>query len=720
MIQKPSTCELCAMYKKGRAFVPLTLVALQAKPRLLIQGEAPGQDEADDGQAFVGRAGTVLKYKVLPLAGVKAEQCAFDNTLRCQPPDNKYPVGKDRTSAELCCRQYDSWHKFPLDVPLLCVGGKAGKMYLGSEAVTDYHGHIESINGRLTGFTLHPSYVARLPNLMPVIVRETSNLLQASRNPDVLTRPAVYKGGLPYHDGAMVFDLEWADKINVVGVAYNGREAFSSFDVEPSIDVINRHINEGNRIGGHNIIDADLPMLGMQPKSWHQDKVFDTMIVAHLVHAHLAGSGFLDLGGLVRYYFPTPDWKREKADLLQYNGLDCAYNYRLYEALCDDLTITDQWHLVEPQQELARLCHMMGRTGVRINVDELKKLVEARKIEQDALLKELPINPNSVPQIKKFAREQGIKIADAQYETLQRQKGKSPEFDKLIQYREDIKSISTWFPYEEDDDGNFVAADERLYPSFNPTGTEVARLSSSGPNFQNIPPHLRYLILPDREDEELVAFDAKQIENRTVSWIAGDHEALESWKQYDPYRYVASLIFNKRYEDVTPDERALGKTTELATIYCESEHNLATRLFGNRKRDSVAQARRLQAQYYAARPKIRVWQQQIERQMERQEIQLRNPYGRVRFVYTHSVRESLKRGCHYLGCSTAAQTVNLRAVWIWKELKLVPKLIVHDEIWWSVPRGDSKLVERIIEILHEPVKEMNGLVVPWERKEYKR
>ena len=591
-------------------------------------------------------------------------------------------------------------------------------MYLGSEAVTDYHGHIETINGRLMGFTLHPSYVSRLPNLMPVIVRETSNLLQAARNPSILERPQVYKGTIPDFDEPMVFDLEWDDKINVVGVAYNGATAFSSYDVDAGVDVIRRQIERGQLIAGHNIIDADLPMLGMQPKSWHPAFVFDTMIVADLVHAHLAGSGFLDLGGLVRYYFPTPDWKREKSDLLQYNGLDCAYNYRLYKALCGDLTITDQWHLVESQQELARLCHIMGRTGVRINVDELKKLVEARKVEQGILLKELSINPNSPSQIVKWARSLKINIKDAQYETLQRQKGKSAEFDKLIQYREDVKSISTWFPYEEDDDGNFMAANERIYPSFNPTGTEVARLSSSGPNFQNIPPHLRYLILPDNEDEELVAFDAKQIENRTVSWIAGDHEALENWKSYDPYRYVASLIFDKGYKNVTEEERALGKTTELATIYCESEHNLATRLFGNRKRDSVAQARKLQAQYYAARPKIRAWQQQIERQMERQEIQLRNPYGRVRFVYTHSVRESLKRGCHYLGCSTAADTVNRRAVWVWKELGPVPKLIVHDEIWWSVPKGDSKLVKRIVEILHEPVKEMNGLVVPWERKVY--
>jgi DNA polymerase I-like protein with 3'-5' exonuclease and polymerase domains len=68
------------------------------------------------------------------------------------------------------------------------------------------------------------------------------------------------------------------------------------------------------------------------------------------------------------------------------------------------------------------------------------------------------------------------------------------------------------------------------------------------------------------------------------------------------------MMLGKRFEDVTEAERATAKVTELATLYGETHWNLSKRLYGNSKKESLAEAKRLQDAYYAAHPHIKSWQ----------------------------------------------------------------------------------------------------------------
>lgn len=719
---KPDGCTGCPLRNIGVGFVSLTPPAQYDGIRLLVQGEAPGKDEVDESSAFVGKAGHWIRKNILHTAGVLEPQVLFDNTLRCLPPLNKkgehYPIGEDREQAETFCRAYDRWHLVPRHIPLLLVGSKPLEQRLGIGGISDYHGHITYHEGRLTGTTFHPAAVMRQPNLLPVAVREVGNLLEAAANPRVLERPQVVKHVLPYREGAeAVCDLEWnGSTVTAVGLSYEPAQAFSTFNAEEGLEVVRQHILNGTRIIGHNFISADLPKIGVLPQSWGPQHIVDTMIVAHLIHAHLAELGMLGLGDLTRFYFPTTDWKQQKEDLLHYNGLDSAYNMKLWQQLKLDLDATEQWHLVEKQQTLAYMSSQMHERGVKIDVPALTEFYQSRAAEKAAQKATFDFNPNSPKQIKEWLYEaHGIRVGSTDIDTLEKLAGRHPDIDRLIEYRQDTKSLSTWFPIETDKKGNLVGIEEFTYPEFKVTGTAVARFSCANPNFQNLPPRLRRFIIPRDPSLELVSFDGSQIENRTVAWIAGEDKMMEAFNSgMDFHQANAANIYNKRFEDVTGEERQFGKTVTHATNYLETPYNLAERLYGNRKHESLSRAKALQQGYFSAYPKIQAWHKSVTAQLDRGDIMLSNPFGRKRFIYAQSSHERAKRGCHFLGCSTAADIINAGAVRVWRALGLLPILIVHDELVYELPKGEAgaKLRWQIKEILEEPIAEMNGLVIP--------
>lgn len=68
--------------------------------------------------------------------------------------------------------------------------------------------------------------------------------------------------------------------------------------------------------------------------------------------------------------------------------------------------------------------------------------------------------------------------------------------------------------------------------------------------------------------KEFVAADFSAIEGRSLAWEAGDQHILEDYNAgRDPYKKVATVIFNVVYEDVTKDQRQFGKIAELACGY---------------------------------------------------------------------------------------------------------------------------------------------------------
>jgi DNA polymerase I-like protein with 3'-5' exonuclease and polymerase domains/uracil-DNA glycosylase len=689
----------------------------------------PSGDDVDAGVPFSGKSGHWLKNQWLGYTGLTSEQVMFDNTIRCHPPTKKkgsspYPTNskkkEDRTNAESHCAAYSVWSSVPLSVPLLAVGSEAASNLLGVDNLTKWHGHISyNAEGRLTGVTYHPNSVRKEPNLFPLVVRETQNLLDAAANPSTLLAPKVNKGYIPYVASETVIDLEWeydyatgrSGRTTIVGSSNDSSHGSSTYNVDQGLEVVRQHFEAGNRIIGHNIISADLPRLGSFPLSLGPDHIVDTKIIAHLLHAHWAELGLYSLDDLCKFYFPTTGWKHDKLDALEYNGRDCAQNFKLWEAMKIDLTLTDQWHLIERQQRLARMTYLMHQKGIRIDSSAIREFNMKWKQNRIAFKAQMPFNPDSPLQVKKWMHENKFKCTGTDYDSIAKYRGKHPIVDQLLQYKDEGKGLKSWYSDEAIELG-------RIYSEFNVTGTMVDRFSSSSPNTQNIPPWAKFAILPDNEEEYIYNADAKNLEGRTVAWHAGDTQMLNDFRAgTDTHKVVASRIFNKRVDEVSKEERQVGKTVVHASNYLEGEYNLARRLYGNVQHDSIRKARIAQQAYFKAYSATRTWQESVTKQLDSGNIMLSNAFGRKRFIYGSDSHERAKRGCHFLGCSTGADIVNQKALDIWDATGLLPIMVVHDSHVYSLPKGEAglKLEQQIKEIQHLPVKELNGEVeVPWE------
>jgi len=125
----------------------------------------------------------------------------------------------------------------------------------------------------------------------------------------------------------------------------------------------------------------------------------------------------------------------------------------------------------------------------------------------------------------------------------------------------------------------------RVHTSFNQTVTSTGRLSSSGPNLQNIPikteegRRIRKGFVPSAKENVLLSGDYSQIELRVLAHLSGDKNLVRAFKEgLDIHAYTASLVFGIDEKDVTPEMRNMAKTVNFGIIYGMSPYGLSQSL----------------------------------------------------------------------------------------------------------------------------------------------
>jgi DNA polymerase-1 len=175
--------------------------------------------------------------------------------------------------------------------------------------------------------------------------------------------------------------------------------------------------------------------------------------------------------------------------------------------------------------------------------------------------------------------------------------------DTLRRYRRVAKEYGTYvrrlIPYNSPLDGfqfasedeqeeaqrGLISLDGRVRPDYNAHGTTSGRLSSSNPNAQNWPKHLRKLIIP-APGNVIVGADADQLELRIITAIAQIRIYLEAFAaKKDPHAMTASLMFGAKFDALQPKSdmwdklRKIAKGIKYASFYGsgdETVHNLVT------------------------------------------------------------------------------------------------------------------------------------------------
>jgi len=152
-------CQLCSLHKT-RTQTVFGVGDVHAK--IMVIGEAPGADEDQQGEPFVGRAGQLLNEMLFAI-GIKREQVFIANILKCRPPNNRDPLPEEAAQCRpYLLRQIDAIRPRVL----LAVGRVAAQNLLQSEEP------IGQMRGRAHAFgaakiplvaTYHPAYLLRSP-----------------------------------------------------------------------------------------------------------------------------------------------------------------------------------------------------------------------------------------------------------------------------------------------------------------------------------------------------------------------------------------------------------------------------------------------------------------------------------------------------------------------------------------------------------------------------
>lgn len=91
----------------------------------------------------------------------------------------------------------------------------------------------------------------------------------------------------------------------------------------------------------------------------------------------------------------------------------------------------------------------------------------------------------------------------------------------------------------------------------------LQNLPSRGPNAKKLK---KAIIAP--EGYTIVESDSSQIEARTLAWLAGQEDVVETFAaKGDVYKKMASVIYGVLLDEVTKDQRHVGKTTVLGAGY---------------------------------------------------------------------------------------------------------------------------------------------------------
>lgn len=381
--------------------------------------------------------------------------------------------------------------------------------------------------------------------------------------------------------------------------SYPGLDPSDQMNPSECLRLISSYLHKKTLVG-HNL-KFDLSFLEYAGYK-HSGNIFDTMLAAYVCDPtmqnglkylarellnlevtdfrQVAGSGSFD-----RVDLPSAS---------EYACQDVLITLMLKRLFEDRLNTSGQMSLfAELEIPLLPILLEMETTGIGINLAYLENLAldfEKRLIELEHSIHShagCVFNLNSSKQLQEVLFEKlGLEPPrktktgfSTDSEVLRSLAYENPICNELLKYREISKLKSTYV----DSLGKLVDPESGIiHTSFNQTVTATGRLSSSNPNLQNIPVKtelgrsVRRAFIPPVPDEIFLSLDYSQIELRLLAHFSQDPALMDAFKNsLDIHTLTASRLFGKQPEEITPNERKIGKTVNFGIIYGISAHGLA-------------------------------------------------------------------------------------------------------------------------------------------------
>lgn len=165
--------------------------------------------------------------------------------------------------------------------------------------------------------------------------------------------------------------------------------------------------------------------------------------------------------------------------------------------------------------------------------------------------------------------------------------------------------------------------DNRLHAHFNQLGAGTGRFSSSNPNLQNIPSHVKEIRLMFRasDGDVFVGADFSQQEPRLLSAYSNDDTMIDAYKQNkDLYATIAAGVYKNDYwdnmehrQDGSPNpegkkRRSNCKSLLLGIMYGRGAPSIAEQIHS-----TVEEAQQIINDFYKQFPKVKEWTEKTEK-----------------------------------------------------------------------------------------------------------
>jgi len=450
---------------------------------------------------------------------------------------------------------------------------------------------------------------------------------------------------------------------------------------------------------------------------------FDTMIAAYLLNPSESDYSLTDLA-----------WshlgKSLKADSLD-NGQAVALILELKPKLEKQLSEKKLEKLfAQTEMPLVEVLAQMEIDGIKIDSGLLSKLSRELETRLSGLIAQIydlcgcQFNINSPKQLRDVLFEKlklpvvkKTKTGPSTDEEVLRKLALTHKLPaKLLEYRQLTKLKSTYvdaLPQMAD------PSTSKIHASFNQTGTETGRLSSSNPNLQNMPTktdlgrRIRESVIAFSKETCLLSCDYSQVELRILAHLSGDQTLTASFRENkDIHCKTASLIYGVEEKDLTEEMRNFAKRINFGIVYGLSAYGLSRDLD-----IGVEQAQGFIDAYFATYQKVKEY---IARQISKAEEEgfVTTILGRRRYLpdiknKNQAIRQFAQRQAVNTPIQgSASDLIKLAMVDIHKEIKEKrsgSKMImqIHDELVFDVEKKELKNFSAMVKEKMETVLELS-------------
>lgn len=593
---------------------------------MLIVGEAPGAQEAQQGVPFVGPSGQLLD-KVLAHHGFDRSQIRFTNVAACHPPfvRGQAPEAPPK-NVRRCCAPRLGQELLERETVVL-LGNTAKEAVLGTrEPITKVRQgpprQVDSLPGARVVATIHPAACLRHSDSFPSLVKDIGKLRKGAENVYAKWEPPKYAvfddaeravaalGSLGSRRGSISVDIEVGaekdssfthpDDLLCVGVSYApnrafvlGENALKHAEVRAALAAVmaDKDVTEHN--GKYD--DQTLMNLGILPEPAH---TFDTMLASYVLDER---PGYHSLEGRASEVLGAPLWKHEldryrgprdsyavvpRKILYRYNAWDVSQTFLLREH--DERALQQQGlrRVHDMLVEIARELIYIEMDGIALDLeynhqlwDELTTPLEEMEQQLQDLIRWPSFNPRSPKQVMEVFKGFGLPAKNTDKDTLKYLLSiVSPGSKKhqwltlLAQHRKDSKLFGT---YVKGIRRRHIRG--KLYPTYLLHGSTSGRLACRNPNMQNQPRggKLRKQYIPDSPDDVFVQGDYKQAELRVMTKEARDEYLREVLS--NPERDLLGEVTERFHgPGWTKEQRVRGKAVVYGVSYGREAASIAT------------------------------------------------------------------------------------------------------------------------------------------------